>query len=729
MKISLKDAGGRIIEAVETAIKTTKRKKTEQALLDGKKVLHRRNDVLEGINRIFHEVLTCQSDEEVGRTCLAVAEEITGSEFGFLAEVSSSNRLTDIAISDRVMKICRIPGTESLVLPNDLHVHGLYGKVLLDGLPMFTNDVGSHPDSCGAPQGHPEIHSFLGIPLKQGKRTIGLIGLANKPGGFGRLDLEAAEDVSVAITEALFRKRADRIMRESEEKFSKAFHNSPTFMTISEIEDGSFVEVNDAFCHLTGYSRQELLGKTGVELGIISPEVREISLRQLRETGSIIHQERKYRTKSGDCVSVILSSEQIELGGKKRMISTGMDITRLKNNEKALQEALEAADAANRAKSEFLANMSHEIRTPLNGVKGMIELANRLTRQPEVKEYLELAGQSAEHLKCIINDVIDLSRIEAGQSELHPQPFSLQECLKATFYPLKTAAADKGLWFECEVSPELPDRLVGDVSRFRQVLENIVGNAVKFTSEGKVSVVLKASSKQPGEGRLRLLCSVSDTGIGISQENQDVIFDNFQQVDPSIPEMFGGSGLGLAISKHYLEMMDGQIWCTSREGRGSTFFFTPVFGVMSIEQAEPAPEGSVRESRGSMKILVAEDSPMNQIFTEEILKEQGHETVIVADGQQAIQALAKERFDLVLMDIRMPNLNGEETLRIIRHEPPAGVEPGVPVIALTAYALKEDEKRFLKQGFDGYLAKPIDIQAFEKAISEVEKQKRVRSEE
>ena len=352
--------------------------------------------------------------------------------------------------------------------------------------------------------------------------------------------------------------------------------------------------------------------------------------------------------------------------------------------------------------------------------------ARKRNDQPEVGKYLELARQSADHLKCIINDVIDLSRIEAGQSELYLQPFSLQECLKATFYPLKIAAIDKGLVFEVEEGPDVPERLLGDASRFRQVLENVVGNAVKFTHEGKVSISVKSSPEPIDGNRVQLVCTVTDTGIGISEEHQRVIFDNFEQGDRSLQAQYGGSGLGLAICRHYLKMMGGEIKCTSRKGQGSTFFFTAVFERGGEKPNDSAATEMTVDAQTSLRILVAEDSPMNQIFTEELLKEKGHEVVIAQDGHEALQALSREEFDLVLMDIRMPNLDGEQALRIIRQETPAGIDPHIPVVALTAYAMKEDEKRFLDQGFDGYLSKPIDIEAFERTLADMQESKKPR---
>ncbi|MCF8108273.1 MAG: PAS domain S-box protein [Desulfohalobiaceae bacterium] len=685
----------------------------------------RQNSLLQAINHIFAQDLNCDSLESLGKVCLSQAEKLTKSQYGFIGYLGDGEKIKNLTMSDSVKEFCRAGNfQESGELPREMEVHGLFGKVVRDWQGYFTNQPQAHAESIGLPPGHPPLSSFLAVPLQvdEGGR-LGIIGLANRVDGYRQEDLTMMESLAPVMASVISRFWMQQTIRDSQSKLAKIFLESPSFMILTDFEDGTIVDVNKAYCRFSGYSKKELIGRSTVELGLLTHDERQEELSQLRMRGMIPSRERFRKVKSGEMRCILLSSELLELSGRREIISMGVDITERKKSEQILLEAREKADAANQAKSEFLANMSHEIRTPLNGVKGMIELAYRITDQPKVREYLDLAGQSADHLMCIINDVIDLSRIEAGRSELHKQPFSLRDCLKATFYALKTAAKDKGLGFEIEVSPELPDGLVGDSNRFRQVLENVVGNAVKFTRKGTVSISLSPHQKQPAEEQVRILGRVADTGIGISKDDQAIIFDNFQQVNPSAQEQFGGSGLGLAISKHYLEMMDGEIWCESREGQGSTFSFTLVLDQNCREVPELVPEEPAGENRGSLKILVAEDSPMNQIFAAELLKDQGHEVVIAEDGQQALRALAKERFDLVLMDIRMPNLDGEQALRIIRQEPPAGVDPDILVIALTAYGLKEDQERLLKQGFDGYLAKPIDIQAFEKTIVEVQRRR------
>ncbi len=537
--------------------------------------------------------------------------------------------------------------------------------------------------------------------------------------------LENGTQVGIGI-DIRERKRAETELQKNQAKLQTLIDQISEMLFLHDFE-GNILDVNQRAVDQSGYSREELLSMRVPDL---DPDYRERekdgSFWENTEWNQSCIFEARHQRKDGTIFPAEVTLSKITLGGVSYVMALALDISERKNSEALLIQAKEQAEVANRTKSEFLANMSHEIRTPLNGIKGMIELANRKAERPEqAREYLELAAQSTDHLISIINDVIDLSKIEAGHIQLNRQPFSLRDVLKATFYPLRIAAVNKELGFEVQVAPDVPDSLAGDANRFRQVLENIVGNAIKFTHSGEVSIAL--SLAEDLEDRVRILCTVTDTGIGIPSADVEAIFDNFGQSSPAIQAKYGGSGLGLALCKHYLEMMDGHIWCSSREGEGSTFSFTLVLetdhAVGADSPSQEADSSQPAPGTRALKILVADDSRMNQMFTAEILRDMGHEVVIAEDGQKALEALARDRFDLVLMDIRMPNLDGQEALRAIREERVPGVNPRLPVIALTAYALREDQERLLGQGFDAYLSKPIDIQSLEKTISNMAREK------
>ncbi|MRW89629.1 response regulator [Duganella sp. FT80W] len=467
-----------------------------------------------------------------------------------------------------------------------------------------------------------------------------------------------------------------------------------------------------------GIEPQTMLGKTVSD--VFGPAAAPW-LDELRAAlaGRRLHFERDFE--SADGLRHFLVDLVPDVGADGKVLGlylTAMNITDRKNGE-------QRAEAASRAKSEFVANMSHEIRTPMNAVLGVAYLLENTALSPAQKEYVGMIRSSGQGLLNILNDVLDFSKIEAGRMELLPQPFRVRELLDSVATVMMLNASMRGITLEIHADEEVPPVLVGDGMRLQQILINLVGNAVKFTEQGGVSV--RAALDQVGPDGVRVRFSVRDTGIGIDKEQQERLFRAFDQGDASTTRRFGGTGLGLAICRRLTALMGGDIGVSSAPGEGSEFVVTLPFVVADADpgQALPVPAASTPaetvppapESRRlqGLRLLLVEDHPLNQVVARGMLEHAGASVDVAENGQLAVDRLrdAAEDYDMVLMDVQMPVMDGYEATRHIRHT--LGLT--LPVLAMTAGVMQSEQDLCIAAGMNDFIAKPVDVEQMLDTIS------------
>ncbi len=570
------------------------------------------------------------------------------------------------------------------------------------------------------------LRSLADFPVKYNGQPIAAIILASRTYDVIPPNARVAlESLAASIEGIIARIKAEEALRESERRYHELADLLP--QTIYELDaQGNIVFANSSGLEIFGYTQADLM-KGMHFLDAVVPEDRERMMENFRVSFGQSLRPRQYAAeyrmlrKDGSTFPAVVYPAPIVREGKvvgQRGIIT--DISERKQDEKVLLLAKEAAEEAAKAKAEFLANMSHEIRTPMNAVIGLTDLLLSSNLDTEQREYVETIRSSGDALLAIINDILDFSKIESGRMGLENQAFDLRSFAEETLYLMASSATEKGLSLAYWIDESVPKVIISDSTRLRQILINLLSNAVKFTEKG--DVVLSIDAAMWKDGRFELHFSVKDMGIGIPSNRIDELFLSFSQVDMSTTRRYGGTGLGLAISKRLVEILGGKIWVESKLGKGSTFHFTIPVEVPSSTVRMPdkkevpkKPQSNIQcDAHVDMRILLAEDNEVNKKVVSQMLKKLGYRADMASNGLEVLKALERQAYDLVLMDIQMPEMDGLETARQIRKCWPAAEQPRI--IALTAYAMEGDRERCLESGMDGYMAKPVKMEDLRSAL-------------
>ncbi|MBU4474342.1 MAG: response regulator [Pseudodesulfovibrio sp.] len=513
-------------------------------------------------------------------------------------------------------------------------------------------------------------------------------------------------------------------IKESEERFRQLVESIHEFYWISELANGRIIYASPSYEAIWGRSRQSLHDNPETFFLAIKPEDRLSVIEAfsaLRVEGIEVDEEFRITLPDGGERWIRAQAFPVrdERGGSVRQAGVAEDITERKATQQALMEAKHSAEAANQSKTEFLTNISHELRTPLNGILGMLQLTRETRLKPEQAEYIDTAISSSKVLLNVINDILNIAQIEAGRLTLLDAPFSTNEVLETIYRFFRHSTEAKGVELTMDMEPGFPKTLVGDEVRIRQILFNLLGNSVKFTDQGHISVHASILPVTPRPGRVTVLLVIKDTGIGIPSDKIDYVFESFTQVDGTYTRQYQGTGLGLGIVRSLVWSMNGTIAVDSETGMGTTIYVTLQLSLPKGDDQVDEPPRPVLRERTGLAILVVEDDRVNQLAISRMLEKMGHFPTCTPNGEKALEMLKGSIFDCVFMDIQMPVMDGMEATRMIRTAPSLAGVASIPIIALTAHAMPADREAFLKAGMNDYVAKPVSFEQLAEVLSRI----------
>ena len=681
-----------------TFIDITKRKRAEEALRASEQRIALKN-------RIANVCLTVPDDQMYGEVLAIVLQAMRSSQ-GLFGYIDEGGALVIASFSQDVWAKCAV-ANKTLRFPPESW-GGIWGRSLREKRRACSNQPGQ------VPQGHVAIRRCLSAPILHNDALIGLLLVANKDCDYDQGDEEELQRVVDFLAPVLHarlqrdaeeraRKRAEAALCASEARFRSMVENILESILVVD-QNATVTYAGPSSPRVLGYSPEEMLGQN--ILDPVHPEdqtrVRALFAQILQNPTIPIAGDCQWRHKQGWRWFDFTAQNLLHDPNLNGVLLTVRDVTEKRQFMTELQQAKEAAESANRAKSEFLANMSHEIRTPINGVLGMTELALDTDLTPEQRQYLLMARQSGEVLLEAINDILDFSKVESGKLDLECIDFVLDDCIAQEMNALALRAHSKGLELIYRIAPEVPPRLAGDPSRLRQLIMNLVGNAIKFTDRGEV--VLYVDQQTQDEKGVELHFRVMDTGIGIAAEKQALLFQAFTQADTSITRKFGGTGLGLAICARLVNLMGGRIWLESTEGVGSTFHFTIR---LAIAPALSPPPATV--DLQAVSILIVDDNATNRQVMTEYTAGWGMQPRAVENSEAALDALRLARcagkpFQVLLIDRRMPGIDGFTLAERVQRDPQLA---GPIIMMLTSDGQRGDGARCRQMGICAYLVKPI----------------------